>query len=798
MRNSVCRLCQKDCTEDCLLFLLDRSGTILKRGRVMEFSFCNDESFKGKKIWELEGYFADGLEEWQKAMDKLKLDGSLFLDGSFSCGQTGLALKQGECGDLSEKNGDFVQLINVRIFNFCCQSQLVNTCENLAKSLKATHEKDIALKILLDGMLFCDFQKVFVLQHGSRKFSEYTAEKSLNEIGKAVVLNERIRSLVAEQGSEDLFRIDSSILKHFVECRSDSFRYYLLPINHGLPHSISLFLGFPPRCHEMIIAGKIKKYCSLLRESYLEFFTRTGYVKKEGSLQSRLERSLQEGRIATWNWNPRTGEFSDLGNFEQLLGYTQEELLQHHYDGAELIPEDDRKSLMRSLNEHLLGDIPYFSADFRMRHRKGHYVWFHAQGKVVERDRQMQAISMLGTIQDISEKVEMDSQLRQSQKMEAIGSLASGIAHDFNNLLQVILGYTEILKEKCFEATIETDDADQIIEAGEKAMMLVRQLLSFSRIQEQQLVSINLSEILPMMVKMLRAFVGEQIDLVTNLKAADLKILGDPVQLEQLLMNLCINARDAMPGGGKVIINAEPVMLEDDIVTILGRIPTGNYVVISVTDHGCGIDPSVQDRIFEPFFTTREVGRGTGLGLAMVYSIVKRHGAFLRLVSEKGVGTTFYIYFAMCEAEPALAEKAIAATPPEPALMPEVKLAGTETILLAEDDLMVRKLAERTLSQAGYTVISVENGLQALETFAKDPQKIDLLLLDMIMPEMTGRDAYDKMRELRSPLPVLFASGFSSDLFEAGYLQRINGKLLEKPYQKHSLLKMVRSQLDGS
>lgn len=514
-------------------------------------------------------------------------------------------------------------------------------------------------------------------------------------------------------------------------------------------------------------------------------------------LQSRLERSLKEGRIATWCWNPRTGEFSDLGNFEYLLGFTLEELLQTYHDGAELVPEEDRKNVMRSLNDHLGGNIPYFSADFRMRHKRGHYVWFHAQGKIVEYDEMNRPFTMTGTVQDISEKVEMDQQLRQTQKMEAIGSLASGIAHDFNNLLQVITGYAEMAKEKCFEASVDTDEIDEILTAGDKAMMLVRQLLSFSRVQEQQLTNINVSRILPEMVKLLRPFIGDLHDIEFICDQSNLEISGDAVQIEQLLLNLCLNARDSMPDGGTIGITVESEILDNDIVTILGRIPVGEYTVLSICDTGCGIDPAVQDRIFEPFFSTRNIGRGTGLGLAIVYAIVKRHNAFMRLVSETDKGATIYVYFPACMAD----DSPVAASLEEtaPANIPASdKLEGSETILLAEDDTMVRRLAERTLSRAGYNVISVENGMQACAKFLETPESVDLLILDMIMPEMNGKDAFEKISsQSERNVPVLFASGFSSDLLENEFMMKTPGRLLEKPYQKNQLLKMVRDLLDG-
>ncbi len=555
--------------------------------------------------------------------------------------------------------------------------------------------------------------------------------------------------------------------------------------------------GFPDGKLELVLEpGKNKDEIHIFEKSFYSKDENIGSIVGDWSegakcnlnsiaeAQNWLEDVLREGRIALWGWNPSTAEILCMKNLSCLLGYPDRELEFRFWDENPYIHKDDQKSVLKRLNEHLMGDIPYFSVDFRAKHFKGNFVWLHCQGKVSEFDEVGNPIKMSGILQDISEKVEMDSQLRQSQKMEAIGSLAGGIAHDFNNLLQVIMGYAEIAKDK-FSDIGEIDEINNILEAGEKSMMLVKQLLSFSRSQDLKFELINLSVLIPALMKLLRSVLGDGINLNIGKFAPELMIYGDPVQLEQILVNLCINSRDAMLGEGQIEFNLEEKFVNEEILTVNGYIPIGDYVVLTVEDNGCGIPADYIDRVFEPFFTTKDVGRGTGLGLSMVYAILKRHSAYVILESEHKKGTSFKMFFPEKKNV-----KNIEKAPVVDQKTDSTALVG-KNVLVAEDDKMVRQLVLRTLNSAGCNVIEATNGAEAVELFKENSEQIDLLILDMIMPEMNGRDVYDNISKIKSGVPVLFASGYSSDLLETEYMLKIPGILLQKPYQKNALIKSI-------
>lgn len=372
----------------------------------------------------------------------------------------------------------------------------------------------------------------------------------------------------------------------------------------------------------------------------------------------------------------------------------------------------------------------------------------------------------------------------QSQKMDAVGRLAGGIAHDLNNLLTAILGCGELLSGRLEPESREAGLVRPIVEAGERARDLVRQLLAFSRKESLNPDFISIGELCRDLLRLLRHVIGEHISLELNApKGLDL-VYADRSQVEQVVMNLCVNARDAMPSGGSLRVSVYQERRSDPST----EKQSADFVVIEVKDSGKGMEPEAVERAFEPFFTTKERGGGTGLGLATVYAVVERHQGVVTIDSEPGVGTTVRVYL------PASGLKDAKKPPHESAVE---SLTGTETVLLAEDDDLVRKLAVSVLESAGYHVIAANTGWQAVDLFGMFAEQIDLLVLDVLMPGISGRDAYEAIRERKPDIPVLFCSGYSAQLLESDHLLRIpTGKLLSKPYSPRELLRNVRRLLD--
>ncbi len=404
------------------------------------------------------------------------------------------------------------------------------------------------------------------------------------------------------------------------------------------------------------------------------------------------------------------------------------------------------------------------------------------------RDEDGNITNFVSVNHDITRELELEGQIRQSQKMEAIGQLAGGVAHDFNNMLQVIAGYTEMTQDILGEDNPARKTLDHVAKASERATALVRQLLAFSRRETLQLKQIDLNDLTSGLLKMIRRIIGEHIDLSFH-PGADLQILqADPGQVEQIILNLCVNARDAMPDGGKLTIETENILLSKEYCQIHAEAQEGNYVAINVSDTGKGIPKEIKDRIFEPFFTTKAVGEGTGLGLSTVYAITKRHGGFINLYSEEGMGTVFKIYL------PANSDQTSTIEAEKQKQYKELKGTG-ETILLAEDDEQVRELAELILEQAGYNIITAIDGENAIEKFEKHVKAIDLVLLDVVMPKKSGRMVHDHIRINHPHLPIVFASGYSHDMLDTGHLPEEGYRLVRKPFDQSGLLTAIQEAM---
>ncbi len=466
----------------------------------------------------------------------------------------------------------------------------------------------------------------------------------------------------------------------------------------------------------------------------------------------------------------------------KMLGYeSQEELMRCNVEKEIYRDPETRQRLVRDYwQKHDFREV-----EAEWRRKDGNIIIVRMTGHaVLERDRTVAYFEVFA--EDITERRSLERQLMQSQKMEAIGRLAGGIAHDFNNLLGVILGHSEILDQQPGKGDRLRKSVEAIRHAAERAAALTTQLLAFSRKQIVEPTVIDLNASVMEIEKMLHRVIGEDIELAMRLQSDLGRVKADPGQLSQVLMNLAVNSRDAMPGGGKLVIETANVELDDMYGRQhLGASP-GPHVMLAVSDTGTGMDSETLSHIFEPFFTTKETGKGTGLGLSMVYGIIKQSNGYIMAYSEPGRGTTFKIYFPRTEEGVAPLQKTEEGIP-----------RGTETVLVVEDEVALRELTCVLLEDAGYTVLESTGVEDAIET-AKDMQRrIDLLLTDIVMPRLDGRELANQMVSLRPDLKVLYMSGYTDAIIvDRGVLTQ-GTVLVQKPFTKRTLLRKVRETLDS-
>lgn len=472
-------------------------------------------------------------------------------------------------------------------------------------------------------------------------------------------------------------------------------------------------------------------------------------------------------------------------SYEKILGYSNEDLQgsvgldQVHPDDRQLVEEAARDARDRGISR---------SIQYRMRHKSGKWLVLESIPNVV-RDTSGRVEKLVIVNRDITARRQLEEQFRQAQKMEAVGRLSGGIAHDFNNLLGVIMGYAEFLQEQFDSDTSIRSSIDEILKAGKRAASLTRQLLAFSRMQVLDPKVMNLNAAIIDTEKLLRRLIGEDIELQTRL-AGDLgPIKADQGQLEQVIMNLAVNARDAMPQGGKLIISTDNFNMDHDFVR---RYPypvkVGPYALLTVTDTGTGMDEDTKARAFEPFFTTKEKGKGTGLGLATVYGVVKQSGGYIEIESSPGAGTSFKIYLPRVDAEIEMKK--------ERPFVPNHSAAGNETVLVVEDEESLRRLARVSLEKDGYRVLEAGDGIQAVEVSSHHNGTIDLLLTDIVMPGMGGRTLAQELTRRRPELRVVYMSGYTGQTFSSEAVIEPGTDFLAKPFTRETLLRKIREVLD--
>jgi PAS domain S-box-containing protein len=471
----------------------------------------------------------------------------------------------------------------------------------------------------------------------------------------------------------------------------------------------------------------------------------------------------------------------------RMFGYSREELLGQTIET--LLPE----RLRNSHQEHRAGysEHPHvrpLAVGMELLARRKDGTEFPVEvslGPVATKD----GLLVSGTIVDISERKKIEQQLRLAQRMEAIGQLAGGIAHDFNNLLAVIMGTADIIVDALPRGDPLGRKVEMIRSAGSSAADLIRQLLAFSRQQMIQPVALDVRAVMERSRGMLQRIIGEDIEFEIFVEDSVGSIKADPGQIEQVLLNLAANARDALPKGGRITIRASNVELDASDKKKHDPVVPGPYVMVSIEDTGCGMDLKTQARIFDPFFTTKELGKGTGLGLATVYGIVKQTGGYIWVYSEVGHGTIFRMYLPRVG-------KAVQTAEREPSEIEE--LQGSETILLAEDSESLREMAKEYLESIGYTVLSAVSGEKALQ-WAKDFEgPIHLLLTDVVMPEMSGPELANHMASLRPGVKIIFTSGYTVDAVARQGVPDPNVAFIQKPYRPKALAKKIRQVLNAS
>ncbi|MDD2320635.1 MAG: PAS domain S-box protein, partial [Geobacteraceae bacterium] len=502
--------------------------------------------------------------------------------------------------------------------------------------------------------------------------------------------------------------------------------------------------------------------------------------------EQRWQFALEGSGDGVWDWDIASGKVFYSDRWKSILGFEPDDFDDDERLWEKLVHPDDREWVGKEIQRHLRGETPMYMTEHRLHCRDGSFKWILDRGKVLQREEDGTPLRMVGTYADITDRKRMENQLRQAQKMEAVGELASGIAHDFNNILTAIIGRIYLLQTRLAGNSALLVHADQIAFAAERAANLTQSLLAFSREQIINPRRIHLNETVKKSAKLFSKLVREDIEISMTLTEPDPVILADEVQIEQVLINLVANARDAIPGNGRILIATESTYLDELFVNSHGYGRVGDYAILSVSDTGTGMDQKTRERIFEPFFTTKEVGKGTGLGLAIVYGTVKQHNGHINVYSEIGVGTTIKIYLPQIEAD-ADQEVLEKTTPTAP---------GGGVILLAEDEDAVRTLIKTILLEQGYKIIEAENGVQAVEQFQRHRDEINLVLLDVIMPRMNGKEACEEILRIKSGTKVLFMSGYTGDILgQQGLLSQGYG-LIQKPLKPRDMLTIVRDMLE--
>ena len=503
--------------------------------------------------------------------------------------------------------------------------------------------------------------------------------------------------------------------------------------------------------------------------------------------EQRLRSVVQWAGILVYEWDMCTDSLEWDGDVDGYLGYESGQLPKTFEDWADLVHPDDRRRLAAAIESHLKNETPEFNEEYRIRHGDGSYRIWVDRGKIA-RAKDGQRIRWIGMASDVTEARQLAERVRVTQRLEALGRLAGGVAHDFNNIITVMAGYIETVLKHIPPGNPVTADLHEIQNAAARASTLTRQLLAFGRKQRLEPVVLDLNDVVHGVDGMLRRTIGENVELRIE-PAADLgAIRADPGQLEQVLVNLAVNARDAMPTGGVLVVRTSNFDADDEFVKHHDRMVAGRYVRLQVTDSGTGIPADVVKHIFEPFFTTKERGQGTGLGLATVYGVVKQSGGHVWVDTTLGEGTTFSIYLPVVDsaavAVPRQAER-LGARGPASSL--------SKTILVVEDEESIRQMVADVLARAGFQVLAAKSGAEGINAAAHHRGPIDLLVTDVVLPGTNGLETARAIMTARPQMAVLYTSGYSDEFLSGSMTNRT--KLLRKPFTPSALVRTVEEIL---
>jgi PAS domain S-box-containing protein len=590
----------------------------------------------------------------------------------------------------------------------------------------------------------------------------------------------RIQYILANKNLKDVERTQLG-----VEIVLDNERYF---IKSDRIQILNLLLSsYDAAIQKNYALVKTQKELKTLNEQLEQMVeSRTAALRESEGRYRLLLESVTDYVYTTLVENGRPVATSHGSGCVAVTGYTSGEYAADPGLWLRMVHEEDRPIVMEQANSVFAGKTP-FTIEHRIIHKDGRVRWVR-DTPVPRYNQEGSLIACDGIVTDITEQKILERQLFQSNKMEAIGQLAGGIAHDFNNILTAIIGFSTIIEMDMDEDDPNRVNVEHILVAAGRAADLTGSLLTFSRKQVINPQPVDLNQIIGKTEKFLQRIIGEDIDFKASICQDVLTVNADSGQIEQVLMNLATNARDAMPKGGLISLETGTVEMDEEYVKANGYGKPGSYAVISFSDTGEGMDETTCKKVFEPFFTTKEVGKGTGLGLSIVYGILKQHDGFINVYSEPGNGTTFKIYLPLIHAEVAVS----------PAGKEEILEGGTETILVADDDASLRELSEKFLVMFGYTIITAVDGLDALAKFRENRDKIDLVILDVIMPKMNGKDAFDEMRKINSDVKAIFISGYTGEIIHKRGILDQTLVFVSKPLNLRKLLIKVREVLGGS
>jgi len=634
-----------------------------------------------------------------------------------------------------------------------------------------------------------------------------------------------IRILLAEDNPDDAALIQRELRHSGVDVTirrvhdAAAFRQALEDVNpdvvltdHSMPQftardALRIALEARPQTPVIVVTGSLDEETAAdyIKQGASDYVLKTHLVRLPAALVGALERRRalaateaahkallgSEAKFAkAFNANPSgmaittiDGRVVDVNEaFVRMLGYTRDEALGRSTVDVGLWRNQDERA--RAIQgAQTLGRVQTIEIQGRTKDGVSRTLLYSAE--LIELDG-VPHVLVLTT--DITERRQLEEQVRQAGKMEAVGQLAGGVAHDFNNILTAILGFADLLGQDMPEGDVRLEDVDEIRKAAQRAAALTRQLLAFSRKQVLEPRALDVNDLVDNMDKMLRPVLGENVKLRT-VPAADLHaVVADPNQVEQVILNLAINARDAMPKGGKLTIETANVELDETYAARHATVSPGHYVMLAVSDTGTGMDDATRARIFEPFFTTKEAGRGTGLGLSTVYGIVKQSGGSIWVYSELGKGTTFKIYLPAVDVPVEALD--LASTPAH-------DLSGSETVLLVEDDEQLLHFAQRALTARGYTVLAADRGDAALAAARGHEGPIHLLLTDVTIPDMDGRSLATTLRAERPTMRVLYMSGYADQAIVHHGVLTTDVTYLPKPFSTEAIARRVRDVLDA-